>query len=157
MRFLIPTRGVGACNVNSFSPLLNLSRELGRLFEAPFESTSTEAPTSDPGFGPALDLSETEQSLLVKLDLPGVARDQVKVSLQDDVLTISGERAADVLEKGAGYHRRERANGRFERSIELARSVDESKITATFKDGVLIVTLPKTPDAKPRQIDIAVN
>jgi HSP20 family protein len=132
--------------------LLQLTRELDQLF-APIN----EPGASPVGFIPALDLSETAQAVQVKVDLPGLTREQIKLSLQDDVLSITGERSVDTLETGAEYHRRERAQGRFERSIRLAIPVDAANVTASYKDGVLVVTLPKSQEAKPRQIDIAGN
>lgn len=155
MKLYIPSRSVAGCNTSASgyaSPLLQLTRELDQLF-APYN----EAGVSPVGFVPPLDLSETEHAVQVRLDLPGLTREQIKLSLQDDVLTISGERPVDTLETGAEYHRRERAQGRFERSVRLALPIDAAKVTASYKEGVLVVTLPKSQEAKPRQIDIAAN
>jgi HSP20 family protein len=153
MRLYIPSRSAAGCNSSAtVSPLLQLYRELDQLFASQGETQAAPA-----GYVPPLDLSESEQNVQVRVDLPGLTREQIKLSLQEDVLTISGERPAETLETGAGYHRRERVQGRFERTIRLGLPVDASKITATFKDGVLVVTLPKTQEAKPRQIDIASN
>jgi len=153
MRLYIPTRSAAGCNTSAYaSPLLQLTRELDQLF-----APAHEAGTPPVGFVPPLDLSETEHAVQVKLDLPGLTREQIKLSLQDEVLTITGERPVDTLEAGAEYHRRERAQGRFERSIRLALPIDAAKVTASYKEGVLVVTLPKSQEAKPRQIDIAGN
>lgn len=153
MRLYIPSRSAAGCNTSAYaSPLLQLTRELDQLF-APYG----EAGTSPAGFVPPLDLTETENAVQVKVDLPGLTREQIKLSLQDEILTISGERPIDAVEAGTEYHRRERAQGRFERSVRLALPVDAAKVTASYKDGVLVVTLPKSQEAKPRQIDISGN
>lgn len=146
MRLTIPTRYAATYNV---APFLSLTRELNRILEPEVEPTPT--------FGPRLDLIEDANNLVVRLDLPGVAREHVQVSLVEDVLTIAGERKPDVLEKDTGYLHRERPYGRFERTVTIARPVDADKVTAQFKDGVLTVTLPKAAEAKPRQIDIQAN
>jgi len=162
MKLLIPTgQGVGACTVNSMAPFLSLSRELDRLFGPPVTGGANEASSAQAStptaWTPALDIAESLEGVQLKLDLPGVAREQVHVSLQEDLLTISGERPADVLEKGAGYHRQERVSGPFRRTVRLGCPVDASGVTAQFRDGVLVVSLPKAPEAKARQIDIASN
>ena len=151
MRLTIPTRGSTVYNLTPLTPLLSLSRELDRLFDG------AQAQAQEATFAPRLDLTEDKDNLIVRVDLPGVPREQVQVALHEEVLTISGGRPAEALEKDGGYHHRERAYGRFERSVSLPRPVDSTKVTANFRDGVLQVTLPKTEAAKPRQIDIAGN
>ena len=153
MKLTMPTRGSTVYNITPLTPLLSLSRELDRLFGAGAEERSS----AQPSFAPCLDVIEDKDGFIVRLDLPGVPREQVRVALQEDVLTIAGERKPETLEKEAGYHRQERISGRFERSIALPKPVDASKVTAAFKDGVLQVSLPKSAEAKPRQIDISGN
>lgn len=152
MRLYIPTPRSNVYRVAGYNPLLQLTQELDELLQP--NPTNSTAPV---GFLPPLDLSESAQAVQVKVDLPGLSREQIRLSYQDDVLTISGERPADALDNGAGYHRRERLHGRFERSVKVGVPVDASNISASYKDGVLVVTLPKAPEAKPRQIDISTN
>jgi HSP20 family protein len=108
-------------------------------------------------FVPSVDVVEEKDAFLVKTDLPGLSKDDVSVTLQDNHLTIRGERKHEAESKEAGYHRRERAYGLFTRTIELPSTVDAKKIDAHFKDGVLLVRLPKTEEAKPKQIEVKVN
>jgi HSP20 family protein len=108
-------------------------------------------------FLPALDVVEEKDSLIVKADLPGLSKDDIKVAIQDNVLTIKGERKYEAEKKEANYYRQERVFGSFVRSIELPVSVDSGKVLATFRDGVLHVTLPKAENAKPKEIQVSVS
>lgn len=105
---------------------------------------------------PAMDVQETEGEYLIKADLPDVKKDDVRVEIQDGMLSVSGERRQEKEEKGKKFHRVERAYGRFERRLALPTEVDAKKIAAEFKDGVLQVHLPKAPTARPQSIPIAV-
>ena len=102
-------------------------------------------------------ISEDENAFLLKLDLPEVPKDAVRVSAENGVLTISGERKLEKEEPGKKFHRIERAYGRFVRSFVLPDNVDPTKVTASMKDGVLEVRLVKAEQAKPKQIEISVN
>jgi HSP20 family protein len=103
---------------------------------------------------PALEVTEARDKFIVAIELPGVKADEVKVTLEDDVLTVSGERkyagAADTELRLS-----ERFYGRFERSVRLAAPVQANQVTATSKDGILTISLPKTEEARPREIKIA--
>lgn len=103
---------------------------------------------------PSVDVSETEKEYLIKAELPEVKREDVKVSAEEGVLTIQGERKQEKEEKGKKFHRIERSYGAFERSFTLPDGVDESKVTADFKEGILNVHLPKTEKAKPKSIEV---
>ncbi len=106
------------------------------------------------GWVPAFDLYEDEDKLTVRAELPGLKKDQVKLVLKDDVLTVSGERRAEADAPATDHIRRERVFGAFERQITLPFPVNQSEIVAKFEDGVLTITLPKAEEAKPRQIAI---
>ncbi len=106
------------------------------------------------GWAPAVDVSENENEILVKADLPGLRKEDITVSLNDGVLTIKGERKYEDEKKEKNYHRIERAYGVFERSFNVGNSVDAAKIKANYKDGVLDLVLPKTESAQPKQITI---
>ena len=106
------------------------------------------------GAVPALDVSETDSAVEAKMDLPGVKPEEVDIQLNGNVLTVSGERKEEQEEKGKTYHRVERRVGTFSRTVSLPCPVEESKVTAAYKDGVLVITLPKTDEAKTRKIRI---
>ena len=108
-------------------------------------------------WAPAVDIHETEDSYVVKADLPGMNKDDIKVDLRDNTLTISGEKKFEEKASKDNYIRMERAYGTFVRSFTLPPNVDAQKIQAKFKDGVLELTLPKKEDAKPKQISINVS
>lgn len=105
---------------------------------------------------PSVDVSETDAEYLIKADLPEIKKENVKVSLENGLLTIQGERTYEKDEKGRRYHRVERSYGRFVRSFTLPDSVDESKVRAEYKDGVLNLYVPKADKAKPKAIDVKV-
>jgi len=107
-------------------------------------------------WAPLVDIVEEEKEYLIKAELPEVKREDVKVSVEEGVLTVSGERKFEKEEKGKKYHRVERAYGRYARSFTLPDDADPSKVTAEFKDGVLRVHLPKSEKAKPKSVEIKV-
>jgi HSP20 family protein len=103
---------------------------------------------------PAMDLVETEDDLVLRADLPGMNEDDVEIEIKDGVLTISGERKAEHEQKGEGFHRVERAFGRFSRSLSLPEGVEATKVDASFHDGVLEVRVPKPEETKPTRVEI---
>lgn len=125
---------------------------LGRT--APAEA-SREALTV-PEWAPVVDITETDDEFLIKAELPEVKREEVKVSVENGVLTIQGERKQEKEEKGKKFHRVERYYGSFMRTFTVPDNVDETKVRAEFKDGVLNVHLPKTEKAKPKAIEVKV-
>jgi HSP20 family protein len=104
---------------------------------------------------PSLDLSESENEYKVLADLPGLSKEDIKISLRDNVLTISGERKYEKKDDSKDYFSMERAYGKFERSVSLPDKIKESEIKANYKNGVLTVFLPKSEEAKPREISIS--
>jgi HSP20 family protein len=105
---------------------------------------------------PPVDIQETDQEYVVKADLPDIKKDDVKVELNDGVLTVKGERKQEKEEKGKRFHRTERTYGEFMRRFVLPTEVDAPKVAADFKDGVLTVHLPKNAAAKPKAVEIKV-
>jgi HSP20 family protein len=103
---------------------------------------------------PAMDLVETDDSLVLRADLPGMERDEIEIEVKDGVLTVSGERQAEHESEHEGYHRVERSFGRFSRSLGLPRGVDPGAVTAKFERGVLEVRLPKPAERKATRIEI---
>lgn len=103
---------------------------------------------------PPVDVRETDSSYVFAAELPGLTKDDVEITLEDNLLTLSGER--EVVEKSETetYHRIERSQGKFSRSFSLPSQVDSTKVAATFQDGVLTIEVPKSEQAKPRRIEI---
>jgi HSP20 family protein len=130
-----------------------LKKEMERLFDRLFEPGWPKMPELGE-WEPTLDLSETKDAVIVKAELPGVEQKDIEVSMQDGMLTIKGEKAAEKEEKEKRYHRVERSYGAFFRAIRLPAAVDAGKVAAAFKDGVLTVTLPKAPEAKGTTIPV---
>jgi HSP20 family protein len=142
---------------NPFNEMSLLQNQMNRLFESalhgwPSESNSTTGTTS---WIPAADIYESENELFVNLDLPGVDPKLVDVRVENNVLTIRGERQFEEKQNKEHYHRVERSYGAFARSFMLSTSVDADKIRANYKAGVLSIALPKAEAAKPKRIQIA--
>lgn len=106
---------------------------------------------------PTVDIAETDAEYQIKAELPEVKKEDVKVTVEDGVLTIQGERRHEIDEKGKKYHRVERSYGSFVRSFTLPDHVDDTKVKAEYKDGVLHLHLPKSEKAKPEAIDVKVG
>jgi HSP20 family protein len=103
---------------------------------------------------PSLDLTETEQTIEARLDLPGVDPKEIDIQINANMLTVSGQRKEEKVEKGKTYHRVERRSGSFSRSVSLPCPVKEEAVEATYRDGVLAITMPKTEEAKSRKIPV---
>ncbi len=138
-------------SLTHFDPLANI-----RLFEDAFTRLFNEPQTNRP-WTPAVDIYETENDLVVKADLPDVDLKDIDVRVENQTLTIAGERKFEKQDNVAGYHRIERSYGNFTRSFAVPNSFDTNKIAASFKNGVLSVSLAKKEAAKPRQIKIEAN
>lgn len=126
---------------------------MNRLFTNLFDTPTGSAPAAR-RWMPAMDLAETDDAYVLRADLPGLDASDVKIELQDRVLTISGERHE---ERELGYHRVERSFGAFRRSLTLPEGIDAEAITASFDKGVLTVQVPKPEERKPRRVEIAVE
>jgi HSP20 family protein len=127
------------------------SSEINRLFDTLFESPGTGRTQR---WAPAIDLVEADDHFLLKADLPGLSEDDVTIEVQDNVLTVSGERKAEHERKEKGFYRLERSFGRFSRSLTLPEGVNADAISASFDKGVLEVSIPKPEERKPRRISI---
>ena len=136
-----------------FRQLSTLRNEIDRLFEEPFSFLGETQPFMS-GWSPALDVFEDKDNLVVKAELPGMRKDEIEISLHDNVLSLSGERKEEQKYDQGEIHRSERFLGKFQRSLSLPTPVDADKVQASYKDGILTVTLPKTEAAKPKQIEI---
>jgi HSP20 family protein len=136
-----------------FRELSSLQTEMNRLFNAAFD-TSPAGNGGNRRWAPAMDLLETEDHFVLRADLPGMTESDVNIELEDNVLTVSGERKAEREEKREGFYRVERAFGSFSRSLTLPKGVDAEAVTAGFDNGVLEVRIPKPEQRKPRKITI---
>jgi len=105
-------------------------------------------------FSPALDVVEDDKQVVVTAELPGVQKDDMEITVHNGVLTLRGEKKEEKTSEEGGYHRMERRYGKFEKSVRLPDYVDEDKIKATYRDGVLTLTMPKSEAAKPKSIEI---
>jgi HSP20 family protein len=145
---------------NPMKDLLDVEREFNRLFNVfrgRFDSDDSNAELENAVWMPLADIYEDNDNIKLKLDIPGVSKDDVKISYSDGMLSISGERMQESESKNSKYHRVERVYGKFYRSFTLPQKIREDKIEAEFKNGQLIVSIPKSEEAKPREISIKVN
>ena len=143
-----------------FAPLTRLSAlddEMDRLFQTPFFGRGAEENDTFAGWTPAVDLLQDKDHFVLRAELPGLRREDIHVSLHEDVLTLSGERRQEKSADERGNVRSERSYGRFERRLTLPVRVDAERVSANYEDGILIVTLPKAEEAKPRQIEVNVK
>ena len=132
----------------------SLRDELNSFFDMPFWSNFGRTGQLFTGWSPALDLYESGDHLIAVVELPGMRKEDIDISLHDGTLTISGERKRES-NNGEMAQRTERYVGTFRRSIALPTRVDASKVNATYQDGILKVTLPKAEEAKPKQIQVS--
>lgn len=138
---------------NVFNELSGIQQEMNRLFDEFFGESRQEL--AEGTWLPAVDVSETGAEIVVKAELPGMSKDDIELNLQDNVLTLKGEKKQEKNEEKENYHRVERSYGSFSRSFTLPAGVDQENVQANFKDGVLMITLPKAEEAKKKKIEIA--
>jgi HSP20 family protein len=139
-----------------FKDLVNMQREMSRLFDSLFADFETDGNYLT-SWSPRVDVLENNDAYLIKAELPGVNKNDVKIILRENVLTIKGEKKQEKEEKDHNFHRIERSYGSFERSFTLPSGVKNDKIDASYKDGVLTITLPKVEEAKPKEIEVKVE
>ncbi len=138
--------------------LSSLQTEMNRLFNTVFDApTAGDNGAQGRRWVPAMDRLETKEHFVLRADLPGMRREDVAIELEDNVLTVSGERKAEHEEGQEGYYRVERAFGGFSRSLTLPKGIDASAVTAEFDNGVLEVRIPKPEERKPQKISIGVG
>ena len=106
---------------------------------------------------PVVDVTETKDEIVVRAEVPGMTKEDISVTLQDNVLTLRGEKKQEKRELDAAFHRLERSYGSFVRSFTLPTLVQADKVKAAYKDGVLTITLPKAEEVRPKEISISVN
>jgi HSP20 family protein len=128
----------------------SLQSDFNRFFEGFFGRPAA----GTQRWAPAMDLSETDDALVLRADLPGLDRDDVSIEIKDNVLTVSGERRDAHEDERQGYHRVERSYGSFARSLTLPRGVDAASVSADFDKGVLEVRIPKPAEREPHRVEI---
>ena len=140
-----------------FRELEEMSDRLNRMFSHQSSRTNGKETMTVADWTPTVDISETEAGYEIKAEIPDVKREDVKVTLEEGVLTIQGVRKQEREDKSRRYHRIERAYGSFVRSFSLPDLVAEDKVKAEFKDGILNLHLPKSEKAKPKAIEVKVD
>ena len=139
-----------------FDRLTSLRDEIDRLFDLSFPGATRDAGLFS-GWSPSVDVYQDKDHVFVKAELPGMKKEEIDISLQNGMLTISGERKHEEEHKEGDSFRSERFFGKFQRSVSLPTDVDTANVKASYKDGILTVTLPKAEEAKPKQIEVQVS
>jgi len=135
-----------------FTPLRELQREIDRVFDDFLRGSRQDA-----DFFPAVDVYETSDSVVVEVEVPGMKKDDIKITVEDNILRIRGEKKLERENKDKNYHVVERSYGTFERAFRLPDYVDMEKIKAKFENGILTITLPKKEEEKKRVIDVKIE
>ena len=147
-----PTRDLGMFP----SEIFNLQKEMNRMF-GDFFRGADEPGLINGTWIPAVDVAEENTAYVVQMELPGVNKDDVKITIESNVLTIRGEKKTESEEAEKSFHRTERSDGSFQRSFTLPGTVKNDKIDAVYKDGILTVSLPKIVESRPKQIEVRVK
>ncbi|BCS32734.1 molecular chaperone [Luteitalea sp. TBR-22] len=141
-----------------FRELATMQDRINRIFGDAYTRRYDDDLTQRGEWFPAVDIYENaQQEIVLKAELPGIAREDIDLRVENNTLTLRGERKRDAEVKQEQYHRIERSYGAFSRSFSLPTRIDTEKVRAEFKDGVLVITLPVKAEAKPRQIEVAVS
>jgi HSP20 family protein len=139
-------------NRSPFEAVNRLQEEVQRLFDGPSGNFGSQFFNV---WAPALDVFEEKDSIIVKLEVPGMKKEDFEIGLHDGVLSISGERRFDEKREKATGYRSERFEGRFQRSVTLPKAVQSDKVKAAYKDGILTISLPVAEEARPKQIVVS--
>jgi HSP20 family protein len=153
---LIPYQSPELSAWPSFDRWANLREEMNNLFELPLAANLGRQAQLFSGWAPALDLYQNNDNVIAVVELPGMRKEDIEISLHDGMLSIAGERKTTPGE-GDNAERTERFSGKFRRSITLPTRVDAGKVTASYKDGILTVTLPKAEEAKPKKVEVSIE
>ncbi len=152
-----PVRDLTPWGTDLFSDLSHINREMNRLFDSFLRGGVSDDGSFGTFWNPPVDIREREDAYLVEVELPGLTKDDVKITMENNVLMIKGEKSQESEEKRGSCHRTERVYGSFLRSFTLPSSVKNDKIEAQYKNGVLTITLPKVEEAKPKAIEVKVS
>lgn len=140
-----------------FRDLISIQDRMNRLFEQTLARTREEEGSAASTWMPAVDIYETPDQVVMKAELPGLTREDIEINVRDNTLSLRGQRKFEKDVKEENYLRIERAYGSFQRSFTLPVTIQQDKIKAVFRDGVLELTLPKAEEARPQQIKIDVK
>lgn len=140
-----------------FRDMVSIRDEIDRLFDGSFGRMPAKRSVMEGIWAPLVDIEETKDDILIRAELPGMKKEDIKISVSEGRLQIAGERSKEKEEKEGTYHRIERTYGRFQRVVPLPVEVEAGKTKATYKDGMLEVRLPKAEKAKPKEIGIEVK
>ncbi len=140
-----------------FRDVVSIQDEMNKLFDDFFGRPVLRTEWTEGVWSPSVDVSEDKDNVIIKAEMPGMNKDDVKISIQDGVLTLKGEKRQEKEEKDKNYHRVERNYGSFCRSFQLPTSVKSDKVKASYKDGMLSIALPKTEEVKPKEIPISID
>jgi len=139
-------------------PTVNsLQREMNRMFDSMLSRTGEYEGDSLSDWAPRVDIVERENEYVILADLPGLKREDITVNVESNTLSISGERTREEEKRGEHWYRAERSCGTFKRTFSLPNTIDAAKVKAEYRNGELSITLPKAEQAKPRQIEVAVD
>jgi len=153
---MAPQRGFRVFGSEPFRELYELQRGFNRIFSDALDHANGEGAAVG-AWTPAIDVFEDESGFLIKIEAPEVKREDINVSLDKNVLTVSGERRLENEEKRDSYHRIERSYGKFFRSFTLSPNANLEAVSAEFKDGILRLSIPKKEETKPKQIQVQVK
>jgi HSP20 family protein len=151
-------RSMAIARWDPFRELMSFQERINDLFDRTFWRRGPEEEGLVTGtWAPAVDIYETDDKVVLKAELPGLKKEDIDIQIRDNTLTLKGEKKFEKEVKEENYHRVERAYGSFQRSFTLPSTIKQEGIEASFKDGVLEISLPKVEEAKPKQIKIQVK
>ncbi|KPK78757.1 MAG: molecular chaperone [candidate division Zixibacteria bacterium SM23_73] len=137
-----------------FRDLMTLREKMNRLFEEAFITRGEEKELFSGTWTPSIDIYETEHALILSAEVPGIEENDIEIKIEDNTLTLHGERKFNKETKEENYHRIERAYGSFHRSFTLPNYIDQDKIKAEHENGILKITMPKKKELKPRKVNV---
>jgi HSP20 family protein len=150
------TIGTALRRVDPFQELAGIQERMNQLFRNAFPGFGDDNITSG-AWAPAVDIYETAEAVEMTFEIPGVNQKDIKVNIENNLLTVSGERQFEHEDKRNNYHRIERSYGAFQRSFTVPSTIDPNKINAEFENGLLRLTLQKRPETQPRAIEVKVK
>jgi len=140
-----------------FRDLATMQEEMNRFFDRMFDRFPQREEIGEGIWAPCVDISETKDDLVITAEIPGISKDNIKISLNDNILTLKGEKKQEKKVDEENYHRIERSYGAFHRSFTLPTTVQQDQVKASYKNGILRIILPKAEEAKPKEIAIEVK
>jgi len=152
-----PIRDLSPWTSDLASELSHIQREMNRMLDTFFRGGVLDDGSFGTFWTPPVDITERDDAYVVEAELPGLTKDDVKITMENNILTIQGEKKLEKEEKKGSFHRSERAYGSFTRSFTLPSTVKSDQVEAEYKNGILRITLPKVEEAKPKAIEVKVR